>query len=76
MLPALITSHATEIGSAAVLLMVASYALERRHPAFILSFAIGCAMAAFYAYLIGSWLFVIAEGLWAIIAFARYLKAR
>lgn len=62
------------LGLFAVILMVASYALEHRHPLFILIFAFGCALASFYAFLIGSIPFLIAEGLWAVIALRRYWK--
>ena len=61
-------------GIAAVMAMVTSYALEDRHPVFILIFAISCAAAAIYAYLIGSYPFLIAEGIWSAIAARRYLK--
>ncbi len=63
------------LGIIAVVGMVSSYALEQRHRAFVLIFALSCALAAFYAFLIGSIPFLIAEGLWSIIALRRYLKA-
>lgn len=64
------------LGVIAVTIMVASYALEHKHPLFILIFAFGCALAALYAFLIQSYPFLIAEGLWALIAFWRYMKLR
>jgi hypothetical protein len=64
------------LGIVAVTIMVSAYALEKRHPIFIAIFAIGCAMAAFYAYLISSYPFLVAEGLWALIAAKRWLNAR
>ncbi|MEM9631458.1 MAG: hypothetical protein AAGA50_09040 [Pseudomonadota bacterium] len=64
------------LGLVAVVIMVASYALEGRHPVFILIFAFGCALASFYAFLIGSIPFLIAEGIWAVIAFVRYWNRR
>jgi len=63
-------------GLLAVVVMVTSYALEKRSTVFIAVFALGCAMAAFYAFLIGSWPFFIAEGLWSLIALKRWLDAR
>lgn len=60
------------LGLIAVIIMVGSYALEDRHPLFVLLFAGGCALAAFYAWLIGSVPFLIAEGIWAIIALVRW----
>ncbi len=65
----------THLGSIAVFIMVASYALEDRHPLFILIFSFGCLLAAVYAYLIGSYPFLIAEGIWSLIAFRRFIKA-
>ena len=64
------------LGIIAVTIMVASYALEHKHPIFTLIFAFGCALAAIYAFLIQSFPFLIAEGLWAMIAFWRYVKIR
>lgn len=65
-----------QLGLFAVVIMVGSYALEHRHPVFILIFAVGCALAAFYAWLIGSMPFVFAEGIWALIAFKRWFDRR
>jgi len=64
------------LGIIAVTFMVGAYALEARGRVFILIFALACALASFYAYLIGSWPFVIAEGLWALIALRRWWNAR
>lgn len=60
------------LGVVAVVIMVASYALEKRDPIFVAVFSFGCALAAFYAYLIASYPFLIAEGIWAVIAFRRW----
>lgn len=60
------------LGISAVAAMVLSYALEDKNPIFILIFAVSCAVAAFYAYLISSYPFMIAEGLWSLIAFRRW----
>lgn len=64
------------LGIVAIIIMVASYALEKRAPVFIAIFAAGCAMAAFYAFLIGSYPFLIAESIWAVIAFRRWMDTR
>jgi hypothetical protein len=64
-----VTEH---LGLVAVAIMVASYALEHRHRHFVLAFAFGCALAAFYAWLIGSLPFMIAEGIWSLIALRRW----
>lgn len=63
------------LGLVATTVMVASYALEARGSIFIAIFAFGCAMAATYAFLIGSYPFLIAEGLWSLIAFRRWRVA-
>jgi len=64
------------LGIIAISIMVISYALEARNPAFIASFAFGCALAAIYAFLIGSMPFLIAEGIWALIAAKRWWRAQ
>ena len=64
----------THLGSLAVFIMVASYTLEDRHPLFILIFAFGCMLAAFYAFLIETYPFLVAEGLWSLIALRRYAR--
>ncbi len=63
------------LGIVAVFIMVGAYALEERAPVFIAIFSAGCAMAATYAFLLGSIPFLIAEGIWAVIAFQRWRKA-
>jgi hypothetical protein len=64
------------LGVIAIVIVVASYALEKRSAFFLASFAVGCALAAVYAYLIDSYPFLIAEGIWAVIAFRRWQVAR
>jgi len=44
----------TIFGAAAVSTMVLAYALETRHRAFIMLFAIACACSSVYGFLIGS----------------------
>ncbi len=63
------------MGIAAVTIMVIAYALEQCDPVFILIFAFGCALAAVYAWLIGSLPFWAAEGIWALIALHRWRRA-
>ncbi|VAX27387.1 hypothetical protein MNBD_NITROSPIRAE01-1610 [hydrothermal vent metagenome] len=60
------------LGIISVTMMVVSYALEKRGNIFIAIFAVGCALAAFYAYLLGSYPFLFAEGIWSVIAFRRF----
>ncbi len=64
------------LGIVAVFIMVSAYALEDRGNVFVLIFALGCALAAIYALIIGSVPFVIAEGIWAAIAFRRWYRRR
>ena len=63
-------------GITSIIIMVTSYALEHISPVFIAIFSIGCVLAATYALLLGSIPFVVAEGIWAIIAFRRWLHTR
>lgn len=68
---------ATEVlGYVAITVMVASYALEKVAPVFIAIFAIGCLMAALYAFLIAAYPFFVAEGIWAIVAARRWYTVR
>lgn len=64
------------LGLIAVIIMVSSYAFEHRHPVFVLMFAGGCAMAALYAWLIGSIPFLIAESAWTLIALHRWSRLK
>ena len=63
-------------GFIAVIFMVVTYALEHRSPLFVLAFALSCGAASLYAVLIHSWPFAVVEGIWAIIAFLRWLGVR
>ena len=68
---------ATELfGFLAVTAMVVTYALEQRSHWFVLAFAASCAAASLYAVLIQSWPFAAVEGVWAIVAFRRWLGTR
>lgn len=60
------------IGLLAVCSMVLCYAFEDRAPALTLTFAVSCAVAALYAFFIGSYPFMLAEGVWAIIALRKW----
>jgi hypothetical protein len=63
----------TIYGVIAVTFMMAMYALERRHPAFILAFAAGCLASAGYGLLAGAWPFGVVEAIWSGVAMRRYL---
>ncbi len=64
--------HIEILGIVAIAIMVISYALEKRNAFFVVTFVLGCVLAAVYAYLIGSYPFMFAESIWAVIAFARW----
>ena len=53
-LPPCATRRLTIFGAAAVSTMALAYALETRHRAFIMLFAIACACSSVYGFLIGS----------------------
>lgn len=59
-------------GLVAVSVMVVSYALETRHAAFVLAFAISCVLASVYGFLQGAWPFGIVEAIWSVIAVRRW----
>lgn len=72
------TAHTliTIYGVLALTFMMTMYALERRHPAFILGFAAGCLASAVYGFLAGAWPFGVVEAVWSVIALRRYLTGR
>jgi hypothetical protein len=59
-------------GFFAVTVMVASYALEKRHSIFILAFAMSCVLASVYGFLQGAWPFGLVEAIWSVIAARRW----
>jgi len=65
----------TAYGAAAVTFMMAMYALEHRHPNFVLGFACGCALSSLYGFLSGAWPFGVVEVVWAVIALRRWARA-
>lgn len=64
------------LGLVAIVIMVGSYALEKRARIFIAIFAFGCVLAAIYAFLIQSYPFLIAEGVWSVIAARRWWQTK
>jgi hypothetical protein len=67
----------TTFGLFAVTAMLVTYALEARHPSFILAFAAACAMGSAYGFLQGAWPFGLVEAIWTLVAVRRwYLTAR
>lgn len=66
----------TAFGVVAVTFMMVMYALERRHPGFVLAFAAGCLLSSVYGFLSGAWPFGVVEVVWAGVAIRRYAGAR
>jgi hypothetical protein len=66
----------TVFGVIALTFMVVMYALERRHPSFVLAFAPGCLLSSAYGFLAGAWPFGVVELVWTGLAVQRYLVVR
>ncbi|MGO8883633.1 MAG: hypothetical protein ACLPUO_18040 [Streptosporangiaceae bacterium] len=64
----------TIYGVVALTFMMVMYALEGRHPRFILAFAIGCMLASSYGFLSGAWPFGVVEAIWSLIALRRFQR--
>lgn len=64
----------TIFGASAVSFMMVMYALERRHPGFVLAFAVGCALSSAYGFLAGTWPFGVVEATWSVVAVHRYAR--
>ena len=62
----------TVFGVLALTFMMTMYALERRHPRYVIGFALGCALASSYGFVSGAWPFGVVEALWGLIALRRY----
>jgi hypothetical protein len=62
----------TVFGVTALTFMMVMYAFERRHPVFVLAFAVGCILSSAYGFLSGAWLFGVVELVWAGVAVRRY----
>lgn len=66
----------TLFGLFAVSAMLICYALEDRHPMFILGFAIACALGSAYGFLQGASPFGVVEAIWAVVALRRWFNRR
>jgi hypothetical protein len=62
----------TLFGLVAVSAMLVFYALEDRHPGYVLSFAGACVLASAYGFLQGAWPFGVVEAIWALVALRRW----
>jgi hypothetical protein len=63
-------------GLVAVTVMLGCYALEDRHPLWVLGFAGACLLASLYGFLQGAWPFGLVEAIWAFVALLRWKKRR
>ena len=66
----------TLYGVVVITFMMLMYALESRGAAFVLAFAVGCALSSSYGFLSGAWPFGVVEGVWSVIALRRYFGVR
>ena len=66
----------TVFGVVALTYMMVMYALERRHPTFVLAFAAGCLLSSAYGFISGAWPFGVVELVWTGVAARRYLAVR
>jgi hypothetical protein len=66
----------TLFGIAALTFMMLMYALESRGRAFVLAFAVGCALSSIYGFASGAWPFGVVEAIWAVIALGRWRSSR
>jgi hypothetical protein len=62
----------TAYGVVALGFMMLMYALERRHPGFVLAFAVGCVLSSAYGFLSGAWPFGVVELIWSGVALWRF----
>ncbi|MGO9918246.1 MAG: hypothetical protein ACLQIB_26565 [Isosphaeraceae bacterium] len=62
----------TLFGLFAVTAMLLCYAMEDRHPGFILGFAVACALGSAYGFLQGAWPFGLVECVWSFVALRRW----
>lgn len=62
-------------GLFSVTLMLICYSFESRNHWFILGFSFACSLGSIYGFLQGAWPFGIIEGIWAAVAFNKWMKA-
>lgn len=64
----------TLFGLVAVSAMLVFYALEARHPHYVLAFAGACLAASAYGFLQGAWPFGVVEAIWSGVAMKRWYE--
>ena len=66
----------TIFGALAVTVMMVCYALESKHRAWTLAFAVACLASSAYGWLAGTWPFGVVEAVWAAVALRKWLRMR
>jgi len=66
----------TVFGLFAVSAMLITYALEGRGRGWVLAFAGACVLGSVYGFLQGAWPFGLLEGIWSLVAMARWRGLR
>ena len=64
----------TAYGTFVIALMVFFYAIEPRARIYTFLFALSCIASALYGFLAGTWPFGIAEIIWGVIAFRKWIN--
>jgi hypothetical protein len=64
----------TTFGLFGVTAMLICYAFEARSPWWTFGFSGACVLASIYGFMQGAWPFGLVEGVWAIVAFRKWVK--
>jgi hypothetical protein len=64
----------TVFGVSSLVFMMTMYALEPHGRAFVLAFAVGCALSSAYGFLSGAWPFGAVEAIWTSVALRRWVR--
>jgi hypothetical protein len=70
------SDNLTIFGLFSVTAMLATYALEKWSPWFVLAFAGSCLLGSAYGFLQGAWPFGLVEVIWAMVATRRWWQER
>jgi hypothetical protein len=66
----------TIYGVCVLTFMMSMYALETKHPRFVLAFALGCLLSSAYGFWSRAWPFGVVELIWTAIALRRFASSR
>lgn len=64
----------TLFGLFSVSFMLLCYALEKHSHWFVFGFSLACGLGSIYGFLQGAWPFGLVEGIWAGVAFNRWVR--